>query len=217
MPWCSRTSGLEWSTQTVPGMPAERRGPSWTQIPRGATDEAPTCCKSLLDEGEAVAGADELDVAAGQRAPLAGELHGQGGRGAGSLRELESGQQRPHACSLKSHEIITRLEGNSVHPRAVFASKGNEMLKALQVKHTAVVVPNSSVSPRMGAEQTPSSSHQILSFETLQRYDAEELYQLHAEKHCGSSTRMQHEASDFNAEGQRSIRHGKQPCPNQVC
>lgn len=63
-----------------------------TAIPRGATGEALTCCKPLLDEGEAVAGTDELDVAAGERAPLAGELHGQGGWGARPLRELESGQ-----------------------------------------------------------------------------------------------------------------------------
>lgn len=52
---------------------------------------APTCCKPLLDEREAVTGTDELDVTAGERAALAGELHGQGGWGAGPLRQLEAG------------------------------------------------------------------------------------------------------------------------------
>ena len=59
---------------------------------------APTCREPLLDEREAVAGADELNVTAGERAALAGELHGQGGWGAGPLRQLEAGQQRAHAC-----------------------------------------------------------------------------------------------------------------------
>lgn len=91
-------------------MPAQPEGTIRdTATPRGAAGEAPTCCKPLLDEGEAVAGANKLNVAAGQCAPLAGELHGQGGRGAGPLRELESGQQRPHTWDLKvPHESLTR-------------------------------------------------------------------------------------------------------------
>lgn len=67
--------------------------------PKGAAGEAPTCRKPLLDEGEAVPGAHELDVAAGQGAALAGELHGQRGWAARPLRQLEPRQQRPHTCN----------------------------------------------------------------------------------------------------------------------
>lgn len=56
-----------------------------TAIPRAATSKVPTCRKPLLDEGEAVPSTDELDVTAGECSPLAGELHGQGGWGAGPL------------------------------------------------------------------------------------------------------------------------------------
>ena len=154
------------------------RGPSGT-LPsqRGAAGEAPTCRKPLLDEGEAVAGADELNIAARQRAPLAGELHGQGGRGTRPLRELESGQERAHTCDLKvPHETLTSPERHAAHPRARFASKGNEMPEVLQVKPAPMVVPEPAASPGAGGRrQTPSSSQQIFTFQTCQRYEAAEL------------------------------------------
>lgn len=159
-------------------MPAQLEGTIRdTAIPRGATGEAPTCRKPLLDEGEAVAGADELDVAAGEGAPLAGELDGQGGRGARPLRELESGQQGPHTCDLKvPHETLTSPERHT--PR--IPSEGKEMLKARQAKPTPAVVPKSAASlppPTRGRRkrQTPSSSRQISTFQTPRRYRAAEL------------------------------------------
>lgn len=132
-------------------MPAQLEGTIRdTAIPRGAAGEAPTCRKPLLDEGEAVAGADELDVAAGQGAPLAGELDGQGGRGARPFRELESGQQGPHTCDLKvPHETLTSPERHTLR----IPSEGKEMLKARRAKPTPMVVPKSAASPTRGEEK----------------------------------------------------------------
>lgn len=85
--------------------------------PRESRRLAPTCREPLLDEGEAVAGADELDVAAGERAALAGELHGQRGRDARPLRQLEAGQQRAHACGWKApHGSLTSPQGHAARP-----------------------------------------------------------------------------------------------------
>lgn len=57
-----------------------------------------TCSEPLLDERQPVAGAQQLDVAARQRAALAGELDGELRRPAGAFRHLEATQKGADPC-----------------------------------------------------------------------------------------------------------------------
>lgn len=84
-------------------IPAGReQGLAWASPAPAPREPSPgpaaTCGESPLDQGHAVAAAQQLQVQAGQRGALAGELRGHGAGGAGPRLRLPAGGQASRAC-----------------------------------------------------------------------------------------------------------------------